>query len=209
MTAGEATVAVTLGSDVGDLSAEAFTPDRRRRRPRPPSPVVPAAPGRWCSGRRWFYGGLARARRSGCWSVLLVMLLRARPSRSPAPSWPPPTPSGSAGWAGARTRQPDPALAQATQTAEKVLGANKSLETRIAERLDGAGNPFKPAEWLLLHVGDLHRLRRRSACCSAAATSSSASSSWSSAPSVPGCTSGSSASGGARRSSASCPRPSS
>ena len=31
--------------------------------------------------------------------------------------------------------------------------ANKNLESRIAERLDGAGNPFKPAEWLLLHVG--------------------------------------------------------
>ena len=45
------------------------------------------------------------------------------------------------------------ALAQATQTADKVLQANKNLETRISERLEGAGNPFKPAEWLLLHVG--------------------------------------------------------
>ena len=39
-----------------------------------------------------------------------------------------------------------------TETAEKVLRANKNLETRIAERLDGAGNPFKPAEWVLVHL---------------------------------------------------------
>jgi tight adherence protein B len=41
---------------------------------------------------------------------------------------------------------------QVTETAEKVLRANKSLETRIEERLDGAGNPFKPAEWVLVHL---------------------------------------------------------
>ena len=39
-----------------------------------------------------------------------------------------------------------------TETAERVLKANKNLETRIAERLDGAGNPFKPAEWVLVHL---------------------------------------------------------
>ena len=33
-----------------------------------------------------------------------------------------------------------------------MLSANKGLESRIAERLDGAGNPFKPAEWVLVHL---------------------------------------------------------
>ena len=41
---------------------------------------------------------------------------------------------------------------QVTDAAERVLKANKNLETRIAERLDGAGNPFKPAEWVLVHL---------------------------------------------------------
>ena len=47
----------------------------------------------------------------------------------------------------------DPALTQAKDAAAKVLQRNKSLEDRIARRLDGAGSSLKPAEWLLIHMG--------------------------------------------------------
>ena len=41
---------------------------------------------------------------------------------------------------------------QAKQAAARALATNKSLEARIAARLDGAGMAMKPAEWLLLHA---------------------------------------------------------
>ena len=57
------------------------------------------------------------------------------------------------GRACARRRSPSRPLAQATDAATKVLQRNNGLEARIAARLEGAGNPLKPAEWLLLHAG--------------------------------------------------------
>ncbi len=41
---------------------------------------------------------------------------------------------------------------QAKDAATKVLQRNAGLEAKIAARLEGAGNPLKPAEWLLLHA---------------------------------------------------------
>jgi tight adherence protein B len=45
----------------------------------------------------------------------------------------------------------DAALTQAKQAAAQMLRRNKSLEARIAGRLEAAGSGLKPAEWLLLH----------------------------------------------------------
>ena len=42
---------------------------------------------------------------------------------------------------------------QARQAAAAALANNKSLEARIAQRLEGAGMALKPSEWLLLHAG--------------------------------------------------------
>lgn len=42
---------------------------------------------------------------------------------------------------------------QAKGAAERALGANRSLEARIAQRLDGAGLSLRPSEWLLAHAG--------------------------------------------------------
>ncbi len=148
VTAEEATVAVTLGSDAGDLSAEAFTPIGDAA---PQAPTVAGSAGPMVLGTLWLYGGLGAV---GLGLVVALVLLAPRRS----------TLLTGADLATAYTqrvsgvgRGDDPAsdqtMAQATQTAEKVLGANKSLETKISERLDGAGNPFKPAEWLMLHVG--------------------------------------------------------
>lgn len=44
---------------------------------------------------------------------------------------------------------------QARQVAEKALSSNRSLEARIARRLEAAGMAVKPAEWLLIHGGIL------------------------------------------------------
>lgn len=148
VTAEEATVAVALGSDVGDLTAEAFTPIGDAA---PVTPAVPSTAGPLVLGSVWLYGGLA-----ALGAGLLVVLMALAPRRA--------KPLTGADLATAYTDRvtgagrsddaaSDQALAQATQTAEKVLRVNKSLETKISDRLDGAGNPFKPAEWLLLHVG--------------------------------------------------------
>jgi tight adherence protein B len=47
----------------------------------------------------------------------------------------------------------DSALESAKKTAAKVLKRNKGLETKIAQRLEGAGSNWRPAEWLLFHAG--------------------------------------------------------
>jgi tight adherence protein B len=49
----------------------------------------------------------------------------------------------------------DAALTQAKHAAAQMLGRNKSLEARIAGRLEAAGSSLKPAEWLLLHTAIL------------------------------------------------------
>ena len=41
----------------------------------------------------------------------------------------------------------------AKSAAANVLKRNRGLESRIAERLEGAASKWRPAEWLLLHVG--------------------------------------------------------
>lgn len=41
----------------------------------------------------------------------------------------------------------------AKAAAESMLASNKSLEARIANRLEGAGMNVKPAEWVLIHAG--------------------------------------------------------
>jgi tight adherence protein B len=45
------------------------------------------------------------------------------------------------------------ALDSAKQAATNVLKRNRGLETKIAQRLEGAGSSWRPAEWLLFHAG--------------------------------------------------------
>jgi tight adherence protein B len=44
------------------------------------------------------------------------------------------------------------ALESAKSAADQVLKRNASLEQKIAQRLDGAGSHWRPAEWLLFHA---------------------------------------------------------
>jgi tight adherence protein B len=51
-----------------------------------------------------------------------------------------------------KTRPEESALATAKTAAANVLKRNSSLEARIAQRLEGGGSQWRPAEWLLLHA---------------------------------------------------------
>ena len=149
VTAAEATVAVTLGSDQGDLQAEAFVPIQDTT---PETPVTAGVDEPMMLNSTYFYAGLA-----ALGVGLLIVLLMAAPRRQKPLTGAELASTYASRVAGVHRGEEDPtadaALAQATATAEKVLGASKSLESRIADRLEAAGNPFKPAEWLLLHVG--------------------------------------------------------
>jgi tight adherence protein B len=51
-----------------------------------------------------------------------------------------------------RQRREESALAGAKNAAANVLKRNRSLEARIAQRLEGGGSQWRPAEWLLFHA---------------------------------------------------------
>jgi tight adherence protein B len=56
--------------------------------------------------------------------------------------------------AGKRKAEKDLDLrSQAKSAAAQILRRNQSLEARIANRLEAAGSPLKPAEWFLIHGG--------------------------------------------------------
>jgi tight adherence protein B len=49
---------------------------------------------------------------------------------------------------------PDDSMVQSAKSAAaKVLKRNTGLEAKIAQRLEGAGSGWRPAEWLLFHAG--------------------------------------------------------
>ena len=108
----------------------------------------------------WMYGGLAAV---GLGLLLLLSFLVPKPAAPLTAGDVASTytqRSSSRSYSAAPKLEPDQALVQATDAAAKVLHRNTGLEARIARRLEGAGNSLKPAEWLLLHTGDLHRGRR-------------------------------------------------
>ena len=51
----------------------------------------------------------------------------------------------------AAVRPEESALESAKTAAGAVLKRNRGLEVRIAQRLEGAGSAWRPAEWLLFH----------------------------------------------------------
>jgi tight adherence protein B len=149
VTADDATVTVSLGSDTGVLTAEAFTRLGDAGRDGATGPVVPVTEQPMVLDTTWLYGGL------GALGLGLLVLLMVLVPRKPKPltadelamSYTQHVSGGSH-----RAESVQGQAGQVTETAERMLKANKNLESRIAERLDGAGNPFKPAEWVLVHL---------------------------------------------------------
>jgi tight adherence protein B len=156
-TGDEASVSVSLPTDDTTLVADAFAAVRTDASAKSISTSGSASPASADPGLMipvtWMYGGLAAV---GLGLLLLLSVLIPKPA---APLTAPEVAStytsrfsGRAESAGHKA-EPDQALVQAKDAAHKVLQRNRGLEARIAKRLDGAGNPLKPAEWLLLHTG--------------------------------------------------------
>ncbi len=149
---GEASIVVTLPTGNGTLTAEAFAP-LRHQGPKTAPAATPAAPDPgFVLTREWMYAGIAAL---GLGLLAMVVVVVPRPERALTPAERAAAytdrlvgrnePTGRA--------EPEQALTQAKQAAGRVLERNRSLEARIAARLEAAGSPLKPAEWLLLHLG--------------------------------------------------------
>ncbi len=153
VTSSEASIAVTLPSTAGTLTAEAFAPIRKGATvSEEPAAAPPATDRGMVLSDTWMYAGLGGL---AVGLVVLLLLLVPRPKRelTPAEVASMYTDRLDGRNAGQSSKvEPEQALAQAKDAAGKMLERNRSLEARIATRLEGAGNPLKPAEWLLLHV---------------------------------------------------------
>ena len=149
----EASINVTLPSTAGTLTAEAFAPIREASAEPDDAtaPPLTSDPGLVLSAT-WMYAGLGAL---AVGLLLVLLLLVPRPPRGLTPAEVASVYTdridGRSG-RGVPKVEAEQALAQAKGAAGKVLDRNQSLQTRIANRLEGAGNPLKPAEWLLLHT---------------------------------------------------------
>ena len=153
----EASVSVSLPTENTTLVADAFAAVRTDAAPEQspsstPTPTPASAEPGLVIPVTWMYGGLAAV---GLGLLLMLALLIPKPA---APLTAPEVAStytsrfsGRSTSAGHKA-EPDVALVQAKDAAHKVLQRSGGLEARIARRLEGAGNPLKPAEWLLLHA---------------------------------------------------------
>ena len=146
LTQTEASVRVTLQSDAGPVTADAFATVQDSV----PEAASTESEGDGWSGQDWTkYAGIGAF---GLGLVLLLGLLvpqRTRPmsvvdrvaqytSAANGPAQPRP--------------EAEAALTQAKEAASQVLDRSKGLEARISTRLDGAGSDLKSSEWLLVHV---------------------------------------------------------
>lgn len=147
----EATLEVTLPSDDGDLTASAFS------RIRDSAAAPPAAPKRADDGgfqvpREALYGGLA-ALGIGLMILLGGLLTTMAGTRGPASMEDRIAAFGSqpTGGPAAPVVSTTSTLDSAKEAAASMLERNRGLEAKIEHRLEAAGSPLKPAEWLLVH----------------------------------------------------------
>ena len=151
----EGNVEVTLSTATGSLTASAFAPlaldNAQAARP---TRRAPSSGSSFLTLGNWaMWAGLA-AITVGL-VCMFVNLVPAKQKVDLAPeervaSTPRPTRPGCTQARSSREeRRPRPG---AKDAAARMLRRNKSLEARIAGRLEAAGSDLKPAEWLLLHA---------------------------------------------------------
>lgn len=151
----DATLVVTLPTSAGVLTAEAFAPVSKSAVEHSGGIAPPAltTDRGLVLDSTWLYAGIGSLA-LGLLLVLLLLVPRRTRELGPAERAMMYTDriDGRSGIAASSRTEPEQALTQAKDAAAKVLARNKGLAARIAARLEGAGNPLKPAEWLLLHV---------------------------------------------------------
>lgn len=148
----EASIVVSFPTDDGStLTAEAFAPVSRAREEVPPTIPAPERP--FAVPTIWMYAGMAAVGLGLL--VMMVVVASPRSARELSPAERASAYTGRVvgrGGRGQAKAEAEPTLAQAKTAAESVLARNAGLAARIATRLEGAGNPLKPAEWLLVHT---------------------------------------------------------
>lgn len=152
----EASVQVRLPSDTGTASAAAFAAIRPEAAEQPSTAelAIPAPEsGGFVVPTTWMYGGIA-AIGIGLLALMIMFVPRKQVPLTAEERAATYTARTSGKRAAKRAKvEPDVALSQAKDAAAAVLAANAGFEDRLATRLEQAGSPFKPAEWLLIHTG--------------------------------------------------------
>lgn len=152
VTAAEGTVRVTMPSARGDLTAQAFTMLRAGAGAAavPPAPV--AASGGSMVMPDWVMYVAVGAVGLGLLALLVLLVPRKTAPLTGADLVATYTASTGRRKATVERSDAEQALQTAKDAAAGILERNRSLEARIAQRLDGAGSELKPAEWLLVHA---------------------------------------------------------
>jgi len=152
VTAGQASIQVTLPSPAGDVTASAYSIIQKQGEAAPAAPEIalpqPREPG--FAAPDWLmYAGI------GVFAVGLLIGLLLLVPRQPAPLTPAERINTYARTAGTGVDASEPdedVLATAKQAMAGVLERNTGLDARISHRLEGAGSDLKSSEWLLLHI---------------------------------------------------------
>jgi tight adherence protein B len=154
ITSQQASIAVTLPSDAGDVVARSTMTAVAPATPSNSLETIPqaAAPSTAAGTPGWLiYVGVAIF---GVGLLLaLVMLAPAKPVQMSAEDRVSTYTAATLGGTGHKV-DPDIALTQqASDAIAGVLDRNKGLDERIATRLETAGSELRPSEWLLVHAG--------------------------------------------------------
>ncbi|MFL6186323.1 MAG: type II secretion system F family protein, partial [Actinomycetes bacterium] len=148
----EASVSVSLPTQDTTLVADAFATVRSGGPAKSATTSVPDATDHGLViPQTWMYGGMA-AVGLGLLALLYLLVPRPVPALTAGDVASTYTQRSYGRSTSAPKAEPDQALEQAKDAATKVLQRNSGLEAKIAARLEGAGNPLKPAEWLLVHT---------------------------------------------------------
>jgi tight adherence protein B len=145
----QGTIDVSLPSNVGDITATAYSTIRGAIAP---AAIVPDRGG-WSPPQWTMYAGVGAL---GLGLVAVLMMLVPRPARPAGivdrvASY---TSSTGAGYEQPVKSEGEP-LAQAKEAVAEVLRRNQGLDAKISHRLEGAGSDLKSAEWLLLQTAIL------------------------------------------------------